>query len=131
MAYGPKAQLQFLKLVGIKAPTWLSLVTTMALVIALILLLISALWMYTRQNLDPVAKVYASFCHKLKKAGLERSPTEGPMDSCRRIINVRSDWGDAIAKITAAYIELRYNRFNQSELAHFRKMVASFKATNR
>lgn len=127
MEYGRVAQFELLKKIGINTPNWFNAVMTMATGITLCLLLMSALWMHRRQKRDPVAKVYHKFCNKLEKAGLQRAPTEGPLDFSRRSIHKRADLRDPILHITAAYIELRYGCFSLTRLNHFRQQVTAFR----
>jgi transglutaminase-like putative cysteine protease len=130
MAYGPKAQLELLKLIGIKTPDWVDIVAGMILAVLFLLFATAAIWMVrTRQRPDPAVKLYLLFCRKLKKAGLERQPTEGPTDFAKRVASARADLSVSVSRITSIYVALRYGRNNPSAIPVLRKLVYAFKAT--
>ena len=127
MDYNRDAQFELLKNIGIKTPNWLNAAITMTAGIIFLLLLLSAVWLHRRRRPDPVLRVYYRFCDKLARVGLDRSPTEGPLDYSRRLIRSRADLRDPIMCITAAYVELRYGYFSNSGFTRFRQQVAAFK----
>ena len=128
MAYGPRAQLELLKLLGIKTPNWVNIVVGMSLAILLLLLTTAALWMMrSRQKPDPAVNSFHLFCRKLQRIGLERRSAEGPSDFARRVISARHDLRGPVNHITNLYITLRYGRSNSSGLPLLRKLVREFK----
>lgn len=128
MAYGPRAQLELLKLLGVEAPNWVNIVIGMALAILLLLLGTAALWMMRfRHKPDPAVKLFQNFCRKLKRIGMERRPDEGPSDFAHRVISTRPDLRSPVNHITNTYITVRYGRLSSSGLPLLRKLVHEFK----
>jgi transglutaminase-like putative cysteine protease len=128
MAYGPKTQLELLKLLGVETPNWVNIVVGMFLAILLLLLVTAALWMMrSRQKPDPAVNLFHIFCRKLQRVGLERRPAEGPSDFARRVINARGDLRSPVNHITNIYITVRYGSSNSSGLSLLRKLVREFK----
>lgn len=128
MAYGPKAQLELLRLVGISTPDWVNVVAGMILAILLLMFATAVfLMLRTRRRIDPVIKLYQLFCKKLEKAGLERSPSEGPADYARRVVSAREELSEPVNRITRTYIALRYGRHNPAAIPLLRKQVQTFR----
>ena len=129
MAYGPKAQLQLLQLIGIKTPNWTGMLAMMVFAVVLLLLLTSAVWLLLQRKNDPVVQLYRKFCNKMKKIGLERGAAEGPADYARRLIRARPELREPVGQITTIYVKLRYGRFSTSGLALLRKRVNKFRVS--
>jgi len=128
MAYGPKAQTELLKLLGFPTPNWVNIVVSMVLAILLLLLVTAALWMVrTRPKPDPAVKLFNKFCRKLQRIGMQRQPTEGPLDFARRVIDTRSDLRGPVNRVTNTYIAVRYGRLHPSGVPLLRKLVHEFK----
>jgi len=129
MAYGPSSQLELLELLGMRAPSWISIVGSMALAITLILLVTAAGWMiHTRhRKQDRAVRLFHKFCRRLQRIGLERQPTEGPSDFARRVIDARDDLREPVNRITKTYITVRYGRSGPAGLSLLRDLVNRFK----
>ncbi|MGK0171119.1 MAG: hypothetical protein ACI9W2_002848, partial [Gammaproteobacteria bacterium] len=76
-----------------------------------------AVWWMTRRPTirDRTVRVYARFCAKLARRGLQRSAHEGPLDFCQRVLETRPDLADDVSAITALYVSLRYGPEHDSE----------------
>lgn len=75
-----------------------------------LLLLMLRIGLQGRQRLEPEVRSYRRLCRKLARIGLERAPSEGPLDYARRIASRRPDLADQVERMTAIYIRLRYAR---------------------
>jgi hypothetical protein len=130
ISYGPRAQLELLKLVGIRTPSWVNVVAGMILALMTLMIVTAAILMLrSRQRSDPVTRLYGQFCKKLEKAGFERRPYEGPVDYARRITLAREDLSEQVTRITRTYIALRYGRQNAAALPVLRKQVQAFRTS--
>ncbi len=61
-----------------------------------------------RRRADPVALAYDHFCRRLAAAGIERSPTEGPLAFGERAAAHFPNQAEVIRAVTDHYIRLRY-----------------------
>jgi transglutaminase-like putative cysteine protease len=81
-----------------------------------------------KKAIDPVLRLYQQFCKKLQPAGLIRTDREGAMDFAQRAKTALPEYAEAIAHITAMFIQLRYGRVTTREdFLSFAKSVAEFK----
>lgn len=78
-----------------------------------------------QQDRDPVADLYARFCRKLARAGLPRSPAEGPLDHATRVHASRPDLGPVVREIVWAYVALRY-RGQDKDMTEFKRLIGDF-----
>ena len=109
LGYSPKRQRQFLDQLGLRDWHFGSLIMSLTLVGAAIMLLLAWFIFNTRRHqADQISIIYDLFCDKLAKSGLSRAPHEGPLDYAKRISAKRQDLAPEIEKITTLYIELRY-----------------------
>jgi transglutaminase-like putative cysteine protease len=106
--YSPARQRAFLAWLGFRAPSWATMVATLAAVAALIVLLLAALMLYTRPTQDPAQAAFGVFCRKLARIGLARRKHEGPLAYAERCARVRPDLAGDIRIIARLYTELRY-----------------------
>ncbi|MEW5891800.1 MAG: DUF3488 and transglutaminase-like domain-containing protein [Pseudomonadota bacterium] len=81
----------------------------------------------TRIKQDPASRLYARFCRKLARLGLERRDNEGPADFARRASSTRPDLAGAIDEITQRYVALRYGRAPAETLAALRQSIRRFR----
>ena len=78
---------------------------------------------------DPVKVAYLRFCDKLRRKGLPRVSTEGPVDYARRVEAARPDLTPAVSSITRLYIALRYGaETGAAALAELQQRVRRFTA---
>ncbi len=75
----------------------------------LCLLALVPLWR-RRGPADPLEAAYARFCGLLARHGCERAPAEGPQDYAGRASIHLPHAAEAIAAVTAAYIDVRYGK---------------------
>ena len=110
LGYTPERQRQFLAKVGIDDATWQTLAAILVCATGLIvavLVVLTLRQLRTRVH-DPVKVAYLRYCNKLRRKGLPRDPSEGPVDYANRLERLRPDLSPAIATITGLYISLRY-----------------------
>ena len=110
LGYTPERQRQFLAKVGIDDATWQTLAAILLCATGLIvavLVVLTLRQLRTRVH-DPVKVAYLRYCNKLRRKGLPRDPSEGPVDYANRLERLRPDLSPAIATITGLYISLRY-----------------------
>ncbi len=78
---------------------------------------------------DKVQTAYATFCRKMARVGLDRKPSQGPLDYARYVATVRNDLKDNVQRIMDLYIRLRYGRkadSHSADLNTFRLLVKQF-----
>ena len=76
---------------------------------------------------DTVKKAYDLFCAKLEGVGIDREPSQGPVDFARMAGLKRSDLREAIEAISHQYIALRYmNKQANVSCQSFLKRIGKF-----
>jgi transglutaminase-like putative cysteine protease len=127
LAYGPELQKSFLSQLGMTNPNWQSMAFTLFAAFSVMLLFTSAILLYSRRDIDPVAATYQKFCDRFAKLGLTaRYPYEGPLDFASRMVNIHPGHKADIDLITTQYISLRYGQ-TMSSLDEFKHTVKRFK----
>lgn len=108
LGYNPERQRELMSLLGMKAADWLELASALLAVLGafVIGLLVWSLRRLVRP--DPVQAAWNRFCRKLGARGVARSPHEGPRDYSERAARRLPSAGEAIHRIAALYIALRY-----------------------
>ncbi|HEX9180208.1 MAG TPA: DUF3488 and transglutaminase-like domain-containing protein, partial [Burkholderiales bacterium] len=130
VGYNPERQLDLMSRLGMRAPDWRTMAVWL-LAGAGTLLLVFGVWMLRRlaATSDPVLAAWRRFCRKLERAGLPRRPGEGPRDYCERIKGHRPALSEAVERITALYISLRYGTLDDREQARqLKRLVSRFHA---
>lgn len=81
-----------------------------AAMIAIVIVALYAAWMRwrSRSGADRVRDLYARFCQRAARLGVQRLPTEGPQDFSRRAAQLLPAESERIDRITDAYVSLRY-----------------------
>jgi protein-glutamine gamma-glutamyltransferase len=110
LGYTPERQRSLLSSVGVDNATWEKLAGILFFLAGVIVAMLTALAMrqLRARVQDPVKIAYLKFCDKLRRRGLPRAPTEGPVDYARRITAQRPELSPAVDGITALYVALRY-----------------------
>ena len=124
LGYNPERQREFMSWLGMRDADWLELASTLLAVLGVFVLVLSA-WMLRRfVRPDPVQAAWNLFCRKLGTRGLARAPHEGPQDFSERAARNFPSAGEAIRRIGALYMALRYGREQPAtELVELRRMV--------
>jgi len=112
LSYNNQRQQQFLRNLGIDATDWktLSLMLLVGAGAATLLAALFALRGLRPRRRDPIVHAWERLCHKLARAGFERTPGEGPTAFARRVAAARPDLADRLLDIAAHYVRLRYER---------------------
>ena len=124
MGYGPQVQREFLRLLGFEAPTWTSMVTALAIGVALVVLA-AGIWIarpLARE--DPLVRLYRRALRKLARYGLTKSPAEGPRDFQKRLECEAPEWARRLKPVTEMYIALRYGGESRYDTGTFKTLVA-------
>jgi transglutaminase-like putative cysteine protease len=131
LGYTPERQRWLLSRVGMDDATWEKLTAVLLVlsgVIVAVFTLMALRQLKTRVR-DPAKLAYARFCEKLRRKGLPRDPSEGPVDYASRVGLSRPDLTTAVAAITRLYVAMRYGASPEaSELHELRERVSRFKA---
>ena len=87
------------------------------------------LWINSARAPDLAAHIYGRFCRKLKRRGIERRPSEGPLDFARRAALAMPTLAADIDRITSLYLRIRYGEESSEEMyTRLRGAVGKFKA---
>jgi len=127
--YDIDKQLQLLKSLGMEAPGWLGLIIGLTAGVSLFLLAMLLGLKRSERDREPLLSIYRLFENKLAKAGLNRRPSEGPVDFARRAGQLQPALRSVIDDITGEYVELRYHQSPADEPAdpgELRKRVRAF-----
>ena len=124
LGYNPERQREFMAWLGRDNADWLELASTLLAVLGAFVGALM-LWTFARfARPDPVQSAWAQFCRKLGGRGLERAPHEGPQAYAERAASNFPSMSDAIQRIGALYIALRYGRGGHpGDVAQLRRMV--------
>ena len=124
LGYNTDRQRDLLSLLGMRDADWLELASTLLVTLGVFALGLFAWMLGAMVRPDPVQKAWQQFCRKLGAKGVTRSPQEGPRDYSERAARNLPAASEAIRRIAALYITLRYGR-GQSPTAvvELRRMV--------
>lgn len=130
LGYDTERQFAFLTRLGMEDISWQNMAINLLIGLAILLGLIAFVLLrklYTRQT-DETQVLYLKFCHKLARSGIVRATHEGPQDFAARAATEKPDRADAIHRITAIYLALRYEKHHDTGgLNALRREVTAFK----
>jgi hypothetical protein len=106
--YNPERQRDLMSLIGIRNADWRMLTATLFSVLGLMTLALLAWSLRRLARPDPVQRAWRQFCGKLAARGVERAAHEGPRDFASRAARALPAARQAILRIGALYIGLRY-----------------------
>lgn len=90
------------------------LLAVAAVVLSFLLIVVAFFFLRkSREKLDPVLNIYRALCERLKKAGLERQPVEGPWAYWER---ARLQFPDREQELEVVFEPLIQSRYGQREL---------------
>jgi len=101
-------QFDLLRWLGFRTPDWVQLAGVLISGVLLFTLLFAAAVLWRRRPQDPVLRAYGTFCARLARAGVARTPGEGPLDYARRAALALPGMRTDIEHITGLYVDLRY-----------------------
>ncbi len=126
--FNQQRQLKFMQWLGFRSPTWADLAVVLISGFMLFALVITAITLRRRRNIEPAVKIYNRFCKKLSRASIRRLPWEGPQDFCKRAIVTQPGLGDDIQRVINQYIDIRYREEkDKTQLDGFKKAVRDFR----
>lgn len=110
LSYNTQRQQQFLRNLGLDSTDWksLSVLLLAGAAAATLLGALLALRGLLPGRRDPAVLAWERLCRKLARAGLERSPSEGPQAFASRVAAARPDLAPAVLAIADAYVQMRY-----------------------
>jgi hypothetical protein len=110
LAFGPEQQSAMLEGLGIRSPSLRDVALACAVTVSTVLLLFTWLGMRTKSvRPDPVEETWQRLCRLLGKKVRPRSPTESPAEYAMAVAALRPDLGEAIHRLAASYLHLRYD----------------------
>jgi protein-glutamine gamma-glutamyltransferase len=129
LGYNPDRQREMLSWLGMQNPSWQSMAMLLFWSIAGVVLA-TGLWLILRMRRETaVQRAWLRFCAKLKRAGLERGASEGPVHYARRAAGRLPQRADSIRAIADLYVDLRYGpEAGRERLVQLRGLVRGFKA---
>jgi len=127
LGYNPQKQREFLEMLGMQAPDWRKMTTTLALLCGIVLLALTGGMLYRRPRLDPIERQWRKLSRRLGKQGLSRQAWEGPHDYARRIAQAQPEKAAEIDRIAALYAGLRFGKLSPRLITELRRQVADFK----
>lgn len=129
LGFDREKQRELLRKLGLGNLSWSWLIALMVGLLAITLILITALSFLKRPGQrDPVLRLYQEFCRKLGKAGIVCQRDEGPDDFARRACRQRPDLAPSLQAISEHYIRLRYTRYaTDDDLGELRRLIRSLR----
>lgn len=133
LGYNQERQRQFLARLNPFLATWQGMVSGLAAAGGVLLLLMAVLAVprLARRKVDPVKRLYARYCQRLRQCGIEHGVAEGAADFARRAEELRPDLAEPIRQISQLYLALRYGEAQADTLAEFKRQVAAFQPARR
>lgn len=124
LGYNPERQRDFMSHFGMQSADWRELAAVLfaAMGAFTVFLLLWSLRRWARP--DPVQVAWRAFCRKLGARGVERAPHEGPRDYAERAARSVPPASEAIRRIGALYVALRYGReASPEDIGELKRMV--------
>ena len=130
LGYDPSRQRELLSFVGLPDADWRLLTAALFTFLGGVTALLLA-WSFRRLvRPDPVQRAWRRFCRKLAARGLERSPHEGPRDYSERAARALPAARQAILRIGALYVALRYGPGRTADgVTRLRRLVRELQLT--
>jgi transglutaminase-like putative cysteine protease len=128
LGYNPDRQREMLSWLGVPQPDWQTMAMMLFWGVAGVLLA-TALWLVRgiRRD-DPVQRAWLRFCDKLRRAGLARASTEGPLDYASRVTGRLPSRAGTVRAIAELYVDLRYGpRSDRHSVSRLRHLVRDFR----
>jgi transglutaminase-like putative cysteine protease len=132
LGYTPDRQMRFLGQFGLTNVNWQNMVIILMVFCVLILLALTLALLFRNdeRRLEPVQRIYLSYCDALAKRGAARKPSEGPRDFAARVSLQFPELRESAQKISTLYVLLRYGRSdNRGKFEELRNAVRSFRRT--
>jgi transglutaminase-like putative cysteine protease len=108
IGYGLERQQRLLDAVGLGFLAEYGLALAMMVSVSVVLGLLLVAMTGNRSRRDPAVRLYDRLCRRLARVGLERRPSEGPMDYAQRVGASRPELSGPVRDFIESYIALRY-----------------------
>lgn len=103
-----------------------SLLKRLGLMVVILSLLAVGLLLWTlygkRRQEHPADRLYRRYCERLARAGLERSPGEGPRDFARRVADRRPAEAERARQVALLYVAMRYRPESPDSAVQLRRL---------
>jgi hypothetical protein len=130
IGYNPDRQRDFMAIIGIGDADWRSLTAILFTLLGIMTAILLAWSLRRFARPDPVQRSWLAFCRKLGARGVERAPQEGPRDYSERAARALPTARQAILRIGALYVALRYGKESDKDsVARLRQMVRELQLT--
>ncbi|MBI4986862.1 MAG: DUF3488 domain-containing transglutaminase family protein [Rhodocyclales bacterium] len=126
LGYNPQRQRDLLARLGMRAPDWRSMTTTLAACGAVLVCGLTLWALNQRRRLDPGQALWLRLTRRLARRGLPPRRWEGPLAYAERIAAARPELSAAIREIAASYGQVRYGVAPAAEFERLRTRIAAF-----
>jgi transglutaminase-like putative cysteine protease len=129
LGFGPAQQREFLRRIGLGHIDWAGMVILMTVLMTISgALSVLVVLLRRRRGDDPASRQYRRLLKRLRRAGIEHAPHEGPLDFAERAAALRPDLAEELRRLSALYAGLRYGRVGDATLVRaLRSGVARFR----
>lgn len=128
LGYNPERQRELMSLFGLGDVDWRGLAAALMTVLGALVVALMAWSLRKHGQSDPVHRTWLAFCRKLGRHGVAPSPYEGPRDFSERAAARLPAAAEAIRRIAALYMSLRYGDDTRAEkVAELRRRVREFR----
>lgn len=110
LGYNTERQREFMAWLGVERADWRDLAAALSTALGAFALGLLAWSVQRHARRDPVQAAWRRFCSKLAARGITRALQEGPRDYAERAARRLPGAGDAIRRIGALYVDLRYGK---------------------
>ena len=111
IGYNNKKQISLFDAFGVPEITWKGLTTIMIGLLSVLLSLFGYYLLINKPKIDPVNKIYARFCKKMKKLGFTKQASETASDFAERILEQEPQLKVSVMKITTTYNSFHYGKY--------------------
>jgi hypothetical protein len=106
--YGTKDQSSLLRWMGFQQTDWSRLVILLVALVSLVVSIQAWILFHRKKISNQAVRQYQKYCLRLSRAGIIRSPSEGPNSFARRVIQLRPDLQAGVSSVTEAYVAILY-----------------------
>ncbi len=124
LGFDGQRQQQLFERLGLDGLPWVKIILIMVGTIAVLLLAI-AVYLNLKQprSRDPLQRLWLNFCRHMERFAPARHIDEGPMDYAERLAVAVPEQAEAVHRIAAEYVRLRYAEVGDSGLESLRQMI--------
>lgn len=130
LGYNPDRQRDLMAYIGMRDADWRKLTAILFTVLGGFTVVLVVWSLRLRVRPDPVQRAWLAFCRRLRDAGVDRAPHEGPRDFAQRAALHLPHASASITDIAQRYLSLRYGQAaSPSEVDGFRQLVREVRLT--